>query len=65
MVSGNAKRNIKYGHIQIQLSAVKKFKDRMRPGETQTDTILRLIEQDIEIENRKRPNMANSGVIMT
>lgn len=54
MVSGNKKRNVKYGHIQIRSEALKEFKSNVKPGETYTDAILRLIKTFNE-NNRKRP----------
>jgi hypothetical protein len=65
MVSGNTKRNVKYGHIQVRLDALKQFKATVNPGETYTDAILRLIKQDKESKNRKCQAHEEPGIIET
>ena len=64
MVSGNKKRNVKYGHLQIQKEVIPQFKERIKPGQTFTETLKRMIKQDIENEkqNRECPEM-DPGII--
>lgn len=65
MVSGNGKRNVKYGHIQVRIEIIPEFKTCIEGRETYTDTLRKLIKTFQESNKRKCPDCSDPGVHKT